>query len=103
MFLGSPHCFVIVKNLKRNRQDKNRIPAHKSIFHPAAWEAAASEWAPGCLHLRVGAPNPVTPPEVGGGCLQSRGHLVSDFWEASCSSPRAGSGALKFSRMQGWW
>lgn len=67
MFLGSPHCFVIVKNLKRNRQDKNRIPAHKSIFHPAAWEAAASEWAPGCLHLCVGAPNPVTPPEVGGG------------------------------------
>lgn len=73
MFLGSPHCFVIVKNLKRNRQNKNRIPAHKSIFHPAAWEAAASEWAPGCLHLRVGAPNPVTPPEVGGGAFRAVG------------------------------
>lgn len=65
MFLGSPRCFVIVKNLKRNRQDKNRIPAHKSIFHPAAWEAAASEWAPGCLHLCVRAPQPCDP--SGGG------------------------------------
>lgn len=36
MFLGSPRCFVIVKNLKRNRQDKNLILAHKSIFHPVA-------------------------------------------------------------------
>lgn len=72
MFLGSPRCFVIVKNLKRNHQDKNLILAHKGIFHPVAWEAAASEWAPGCLHLCVRASNSVTPPEmVGGpeGCL----------------------------------
>lgn len=66
MFLGSPRCFVIVKNLKRNRQDKNLIPAYKSVFHPVAWEAAASEWAPGCLHLCVCTLNPVTPVEVMG-------------------------------------
>lgn len=56
MFLGSPHCFVIVKNLKRNRQDKNLIPAHKSISYPVALEAAASAWAPDCLHLCVCTP-----------------------------------------------
>lgn len=90
MFLGSPRCFVIVKNLKRNRQDKNLIPARKGIFHPVAWEAAASEWAPGCLHLGVCASNPVTPPGAGGGrrCLQSCGYLAPDPWETSCSSPR---------------
>lgn len=66
MFLGSPHCFVIVKNLKRNHQDKNLILAHKGIFHPVAWEVAASEWAPGCLHLCVCTSNPVTSPEVVG-------------------------------------
>lgn len=75
MFLGSPRCFVIVKNLKRNHQDKNLILAHKGIFYPVAWEAAASEWAPGCL-LCMRTSNPVTPPEVVGdpeGCLQSCG------------------------------
>lgn len=64
MFLGSPRCFVIVKNLKRNRQDKNLILAHKGIFHPVACKATASEWALGCLHLCMCTSNPVTPPEV---------------------------------------
>lgn len=76
MFLGSPRCFVIVKNLKRNHQDKNLILAHKGIFYPVAWEAAVSKWAPGCLHLCMRTSNPVTPPEVVGdpeGCLQSCG------------------------------
>lgn len=66
MFLGSPRCFVIVKNLKRNRQDKNLILAHKGIFHPVAWEAEPSKWVPDYLHLRRFTSNPVTPPEVVG-------------------------------------
>lgn len=82
MFLGSPCCFVIVKNLKRNRQDKNLIPAYKGIFHPVAWKAAASEWAPGCLHLCVCTLNPVTPVEVGGGAPEG----VGTSWETSSSS-----------------
>lgn len=82
MFLGSPRCFVIVKNLKRNRQDKNLVPAHKGIFHPVAWEAAASEWAPGCLHLPVCTSNPVTPPE---GADAQR--VSSELWVLCPSSP----------------
>lgn len=37
MFLKQPSCFVIVKNLKRNHQDKKIfILAHKGIFYPVA-------------------------------------------------------------------
>lgn len=70
MFLGSPRCFVIVKNLKRNRQDKNLIPAHKSIFHPVAWEQPPER---GLLAVGTCPRIPALLPSrgVGPGCLQS--------------------------------
>lgn len=99
MFLGSPRCFVIVKNLKRNRQDKNLISAHKGIFHSVALEAAASEWAPGCLHLCACTSNPVTSPEVVGAQRVSSELWVlgPDPWE-TCSFP-----GIKCGRRRRWW
>ena len=101
MFLGSPRCFVIVKNLKRNRQDKNLILAHKGIFHSVALEAVASEWAPGCLHLYVCTSNPVTPPGVAGGpevVFRAMG-----TWPLTPGRPPAPSMGLKFGRIRRWW
>lgn len=100
MFLGSPRCFVIVKNLKRNRQDKNLILAHKGIFHPVAWGAAASvgSWlsAPACVHLQ-----PCDPSRGGGGPeavfrAVGPGPLIP-------GRPPAPPPGLKFRRMQRWW
>lgn len=54
MFPGSPHGFVIVKNLKRNCQDTNLTRGPKGIFYPVAWEATnpkEGSWLP--THLYV--------------------------------------------------
>lgn len=32
MFMALARCFVIVKNLKRNHQDKNLILAHRHLY-----------------------------------------------------------------------
>lgn len=85
MFLGSPRCFVIVKNLKRNRQDKNLTPAHKGIFHPAAWETVnlrVGSWlsAPVCMHLRP------LDPSRGGNSLEG-GFRAMGTWSLTPGRP----------------
>lgn len=53
MFPGSPHGFVIVKNLKRNCQDTDLTRAPKGIFYPVAWEAANPKVGSWLLNLYV--------------------------------------------------
>lgn len=69
MFPGSPHGFVIVKNLKRNCQDTNLTRGPKGIFYPVAWEATnpkEGSWLP--THLCVHIPSPeATPRKVASG------------------------------------
>lgn len=85
--VGSPRCFVIVRNLKGNRQDENLTPL-----------VAASEWAPG--HLRTCR----TPVAAVGVCRVSSELGAPGPWSWDTSNfPRAGSGAPKFGKMHRWW
>lgn len=72
MFLGSPGCFVIVKNLKRNRQDRNLTPARRASSSLWLGRQQATEWTLSCLHLCV-LLRPSTPSEVATGLQQAPG------------------------------
>lgn len=61
MFLGSPRCFVIVKNLKRNRRDKNLTPALEGIFSLWLGKQWASNWTRSSLHLCAHEPLTLEP------------------------------------------
>lgn len=64
MFLGSPHCFVIVKNLKRNHRDKISPWPIKASFTLWLRRQLASEGPCDYLHLCVSTSDPLILPEA---------------------------------------